>query len=249
MPKEQIRLQGHPQVASGEWRIEHAVDENGVPVTNNKAEIVETNQDLAEAQLKEITAGETYFISYRVQDEFGCEGVSNKSIKINSRPTTVVLSGGLKVAPSDVLCIKDDKATIVALQNPGKITLSNADSDMYDSDFTNGIQINPSKGKPGSHTAVYTIVQSGCKYSEEVSFEIVNPISISSFILPKKQFCEKDDPVVIEVDAVVPTKGSITIVNQNGETKLASTDIANSPMFNPAWGEGIYTITYFYNDG
>ena len=249
VPKEQIRLQGHPQVASGEWRIEHAVDENGVPVTNNKAEIVETNQDLAEAQLKEITAGETYFISYRVQDEFGCEGVSNKSIKINSRPTTVVLSGGLKVSPSDVLCVKDDKATIVALQNPGKITLSNADSDMYDSDVTNGIQINPSKGKPGSHTAVYTIVQSGCKYSEEVSFEIVNPISISSFILPKKQFCEKDDPVVIEVDAVVPTKGSITIVNQNGETKLASTDIANSPMFNPAWGEGIYTITYFYNDG
>lgn len=259
-PKDVIKMQGHPQVAAGEWHIEKAVDENGTPVTN-QAQIIELDEELAIAQIKNLTAGETYFISYTVKDEFGCEGNSTKTLKINSKPTNYIASGGLSVSPSEVLCVNKEEATIWAAQNPGSFKFSAADAAMFvgyvnsageiqtGATEGNGVKFNPSKGKAGQHNVVYTVQHQGCSYSEEVTFSTVNPILIEKFDLPKKEFCATEAPVLITVKSTVPTKGSIMITNQAGVVKLATTDITNSPMFDPAWGEGTYTITYNYNDG
>lgn len=249
-PKDVVNLQGNPQVKSGTWSIEKTQNSQGVTIPN-QAQIVETDEELALAQLKNITAGETYFITYKVVDMFGCEGSSTKEFKVNSKPTTYVSSGGLSVSPSSTLCINQTSATISAAQNPGTLTLSKGDAAMFVENPDNkSLVIDPSKGKVGNHKVIYTYEDvNGCKFSEEVYFDIVNPVSINKFILPKKEFCQTESPVEIEIDANVPTTGSIEILNQDGETKLGVTDITNKPMFNPNWGPGTYTIIYRYNDG
>ena len=244
-PKDVIKVQGHPQVAAGEWYIQS--DNNLV----GGASVVEINEDLAEAQVKGVTAGVKYFVSYKVTDNYGCTGISTKDLIINSKPTTYVESGGILISPNPI-CINNESATIKAAQNPGKFSLSRDDNAMYVGDTADGkgIEINPSLGKAGDHKIIYTVVDnSGCKYSESAIFTIVNPVSISSFDLPKKEFCSEDDPVVITVSATVPTTGYIKIVDQNGVTVLDRIDINNSPVFDPGLGEGQYTITYVYNDG
>ena len=248
-PKDVVMLQGEPRVAGGEWSVEKVLNAQGTPIPN-QADIIETNQDLAQAQMINITAGETYFITYKVTDNLGCVGSSTKEFKVNSKPTTFVSSGGLFVSPSDTLCISDSSAVISAAQNPGTFTLAKADAGMFVDSDSISVVIDPSKGKIGNHKVIYTYIDvNGCKFSEEVFFDIVNPVSINKFVLPKKVFCETDDPVLISVDANVPTVGSIEIMNQDSVLVLGRTDIANMPEFNPAWGAGTYTITYFYNDG
>ncbi len=245
-PKDVIKVQGFPQVAAGKWSIESATG-----ITSG-AHVDETNEELAEAQVKDVTAGVKYFISYTVEDNYGCKGVSTKDLTINSKPTTYIESGGFKIDPGENICINKKSATIEVLQNPGTLTLSSADAGMYVGDTSNGmgIEIDPSKGKIGAHKVIYTVVaQNGCKYSEEVNFNIVNPVAIQSLGLPKKEFCETEDPVNIVVTATVPTTGEIEIVDQNNVTVLHRMNILDSPAFNPAEGEGTYTITYYYNDG
>ena len=155
----------------------------------------ETDEELALAQLKNITAGETYFITYKVVDMFGCEGSSTKEFKVNSKPTTYVSSGGLSVSPSSTLCINQTSATISAAQNPGTLTLSKGDAAMFVENPDNkSLVIDPSKGKVGNHKVIYTYEDvNGCKFSEEVYFDIVNPVSINKFILPKKEFCQTEN--------------------------------------------------------
>ena len=252
-PKETIKLQGNPQV-NGQWDITKIEATGGGPASNENATIVVTNPNLAEAKMVGILAGETYYVSYRLKDMFGCEGVSIKPITINNRPTNVILSGGLNVLPNDTLCINETSATINAVQNPGVLSLSTEDQDMFVSNTTDGkgIKINPSKGVAGAHKVIYTIDHYGCSYSEEVIFEIVNPKSVESFELPKGKICAGDAPFVIKVKGV-ETTGYVEVKDQNGVPVLVGdpelTDIKNSPEFDPSWGEGNYTIYYHYNDG
>ena len=250
-PKEVIQLQGSPATPGGKWILEKVVNSGGGTVTTTNAEIVVTNANLSQAKLVNVIAGETYFISYVVPSQNGCEGKSLKTIKIDSNPTTYIESGGINILPSDTICIKDTIATIFAAQNPGKFKLASTDAAMFVQDTSDGrgLIINPSKGKAGSHTVIYEIAHPGCSYKEEFTFNISNPVAITSYDLPKKEFCETEDPFVIGVNAVVPTTGEIEVINQEGVTVLNKTNIEDSPIFNPAWGEGKYNIFYYYSDG
>ena len=251
-PKETIRLQGSPQVAAGYWEIEHMQPAAGGSLPPGTAQIIETDEDLAQAQMKDITAGIKYFVAYRVKDPFGCEGKSVKELTIVSNPTTYIESGGLSVKPGTDICINETSATIMAAQNPGKFVLSSADANMLTDTNPNGMEItiDPSKGKAGQHKVIFKVNHVGCSYSEEVYFNILNPVKITSFDLPKKVFCEGEDPVVIGVNATQPTTGEIEVINVNtGIPVLHRTNINNSPAFDPGVGEGIYKILYHYNDG
>ena len=244
-PKDVIKLQGDPKVSAGTWSIEAAAGMTG------GAYIVETNDPLSEAQVKDVTAGIKYFISYYVVDKFGCKGISTKDLTINNAPTNYIESGGLVVYPSSDICINESYATIKSVQNPGNFKLASKDANMYEGPTADGlgIIINPSKGKAGSHQVIYTVQDmQGCKYTEEVYFNIVNPVKITSFDLPKKKFCEGEPPVVIGVNATVPTTGEIEVLKA-GVPVLHRTNIENLPAFDPNLGEGVYTIVYHYNDG
>ena len=244
-PKDVIELKGEPQVPGGTWSV------HGELGITTGASIVKTNDALAEAKIINVTAGEKYFISYSVTDQYGCTGISTKDLIVKSKSTSNIESGGLLVYPSENICINETSATIKSLQNPGTFSLATKDAAMYVGDTADGmgIEIDPSKGKIGSHTVIYTAEDMhGCKKSEKVYFNIVNPVKITAFELPKKEFCEKEEPVVITVSASVPTTGYIRIVDQNGVEALSRTNIEDNPKFDPEV-PGEYTISYHYNDG
>ena len=251
-PKDKIKLQGFPQVAAGVWNIVKVDNPGGA---TSGAAVVETNQELAEAELKDVTAGVTYHISYSVRDEFGCVGESVKKLTVNSKPTTYVESGGLSISDpvvaSNNLCINLEHATIKSAQNSGTFSLSSSDGAMKKGISADGTElyINPSKGKTGKHKVIFKVIEatSGCPYSEEITFNIVKPISINSFNIPKK-YCQGDDPVTITISANVPTTGEIEILDELGSPFLNRTDISLAPKFNP-YKAGKFKVIYHYNDG
>ena len=262
-PKDVVKLQGYPQTAAGLWDIDKVQSSSGGPATNTGAYIQKTNADLSEAQMVDITAGITYYVSYTVKDIYGCDGVSVKPITIKSNPTNYVYSGGLNLlvdgVAADEVCIDESKpVTIVASQNGGTFKMADEDVAMKVRDLPDGkgIVIDPSQGKIGDHKVVFTIAHQGCSYSEDITFKTVNPIDVTYFDLPKRKFCASDEPVEIKVvtpnDAdgnPIVTTGYVIITDEAGVEVLHQTDINTPPVFDPAEKEGKYTITYHYNDG
>ena len=261
-PRDVVMLQGEPKTPYGEWSIDKVEDSSGGPATNTGAYIVKTNSELSQAQMLDITAGITYWVSYTVRDIYGCDGVSLKPLTIKSNPTNYVYSGGLNVllpdgTPTKDVCINETNVTLVSSQNPGTFKLADVDTLMYvrDTPDGKGIIIDPSKGKIGEHKVIFNIAHTGCSYNEEVLFNIVNPIDVICFNLSKKAFCESDTAEVITVttplkDSVqVATTGEIEIRDAAGAIVYPRRDINSSPIFNPSGKLGKYTIIYYYNDG
>ena len=247
-PVTEIRLQGHPKVDAGEWNIVKIDNPGGA---TSGATVVEINSPLAEAQLKNPTAGIIYHISYSVRDEFGCVGEAIKKINVRPRPTGSVGSIGFSIDPSSNLCKNLEEATIKSLNNPVKFILSSADNAMRiwpnANILSTELKINPSKGSLGSHYVIVDVGPTGCEDKKKVNFNIVNPIRITSFNI-KEEYCEGDDPVIIAVTASVPTTGEIEITDELGGVVLSRTNINLAPTFNPNKA-GKYTITYHYDDG
>ena len=247
-PVTAIRLQGHPKVDAGKWNIVKVENPGGA---TSGATVVETNSPLAEAQLKNPTAGVTYHISYSVRDEFGCVGEAVKTLEVIPRPTGSIGSIGFDVAPSPNLCKNLEEATIRSLNNPVKFILSGSDNAMRISPNANTssteLKINPSKGSLGSHYVIVDAGPTGCEDKDKVYFNIVNPISITSFNIPT-EYCQGDDPVTITVTSSVPTTGEIEILDELGSPFLNRTDISLAPKFNP-YKAGKFKVIYHYNDG
>lgn len=249
-PKTTIPLQGHPQVAAGTWRIVGSSSLNGGTAPSGASINPTTGVATAQTQLKNVVAGNKYIIEYSVVDEFGCKGVSAKTIKVNSKPTAYFESGGISFDPGQEMCIKSKEATIYANNQIGNFTLSSSDSRMIipEKSAPGKLVINPSAGKLGSHSVIWRIEHEGCSYSEKSSFTITTPIRINSFNI-SKEYCQESDPEVITISAAKPTTGDIVILDSNGGVALSRTPITSSPVFDPSEKEGKYYIEYHYNDG
>ena len=249
-PKTTIPLQGHPQVAAGTWRIVGSSSLNGGTAPSGASINPTTGVATAQTQLKNVVAGNKYIIEYSVVDEFGCKGVSEKTIKVNSKPTAYFESGGISFDPGQEMCIKSKEATIYANNQIGNFTLSSSDSRMIipEKSAPGKLVINPSAGKLGSHSVIWRIEHEGCSYSEKSSFTITTPIRINSFNI-SKEYCQESDPEVITISAAKPTTGDIVILDSNGGVALSRTPITSSPVFDPSEKEGKYYIEYHYNDG
>lgn len=247
-PKTTIPLQGHPQVAAGTWRIVGSSSLDGGTAPSGASISPTTGVATAETQLKNVVAGNKYIIEYSVVDEFGCRGVSQKTIKVNSKPTAYFESGGISFDPGQEMCIKSKEATIYANNQIGNFTLAGSDSRMIKSSEDGKLVIDPSAGKLGSHSVIWRIEHQGCSYSEKSSFTITTPIRINSFNI-SKEYCQESDPEVITISAAKPTTGDIEILDSNGGVALSRTAITSSPVFDPHDKEGKYYIKYYYNDG
>lgn len=252
-PKQTIKLQGNPPVSGGEWYISKVEDsQTGATVTSNAYLRPETGY---ETTLYNITAGETYSISFKVYDNLGCPGISDKKIRVNSKPTEVFESNGITVWPNDTLCIKSELAKVWSNNPIGNFILDAKDRSMKISeDLGKGyLEINPSKGTKGKHKIIYNVEHEGCSYSESVDIYIIEPIRITSLNIPTK-YCVTDPSEVITITSVSPTTGHIEIVYESGDAYesgkivLSKTHIDESPAFEPKWGAGKYTIKYYYND-
>lgn len=246
-PTQAYKLQGYPQQRNGRWEV---LADAGA----HQATIVVTNPDLSQADFRDFSAG-SYWVSYSITDEFGCEASKTKQIEIRLDNQELVEMRGFSYDPSDVVCNKATEAKIIADNITGTY-------DFHGVPFTqqNGVATyNPYGLSQGAHQAIYTIEDNkGCPHKYSAPYTVKAPVNIDPFGL-SDSYCDYDDDVVIHITSMTETDGVVNIYRCKSGTSC-STDAdwdlveavvpkSNPPYFRPTWGEGYYKIVYDYNDG
>lgn len=241
------RLQGYPQQRNGRWEVY-------ADAGARQASIVITDPEQAQAKFKDFSAG-TYWISYFITDEFGCEASKVKQVEIRLDNQELVDMKGFSYDPSDVVCNRSTEARIMADNITGTY-------DFHGVPFTqeNGIAtFNPYGLSQGSYQAIYTISdEKGCPHKYAAPYTVRAPVNIDPFGI-SKSYCNYDDDVVIHITSMTETDGVVNIYRCKSGTSCSSEsdwDLveavvpkSNPPYFRPTWGEGYYKIEYVYNDG
>ena len=250
-PKQNIKLQGYPQLAAGKWELLKTTANDGTPAADGAVISPITGVPTAETALSGVVAGHIYEIRYSVVDQYNCESYADRTIRVKAQEQSYIDAKGFGADPSLDLCKNQTSATIYSNYPVGNFVLSGEDRAMEVSQLTDKgkIEINPSLGSLGSHKLIHSYQDNqGCPFSEEVFFTINEPIRINSFGIPS-EYCEKDAPVDIKITSEAMTNGHVKIFNSKGVTVLDETLIGTPPQFKPEWGAETYTIVYYYDDG
>lgn len=246
-PTQAYKLQGYPQQRNGRWDV---LADAGA----HQASIVVTNPDLSQADFKNFSAG-SYWITYYIKDEFGCEASKTKQVEIRLDNQELVDMKGFSYDPSDVVCNKSTSAKIIADNITGTYNFNGVP-------FTqqNGVATyNPYGLSQGAHSAIYTILDDkGCPHNYTAPYAVRAPVNIDPFGLADS-YCDYDDDVVINITSLTETDGVVNIyrcksgtdcsAEEDWELVEAVVPKSNPPYFRPTWGEGYYKIVYDYNDG
>ncbi|MBQ1752323.1 MAG: hypothetical protein II109_02785, partial [Paludibacteraceae bacterium] len=246
-PTQAYKLQGYPQQRNGRWDV---LADAGA----HQASIVVTNPDLSQADFKNFSAG-SYWITYYIKDEFGCEASKTKQVEIRLDNQELVDMKGFSYDPSDVVCNKSTSAKIIADNITGTYNFNGVP-------FTqqNGVATyNPYGLSQGAHSAIYTILDDkGCPHNYTAPYTVRAPVNIDPFGLADS-YCDYDDDVVINITSLTETDGVVNIyrcksgtdcsAEEDWELVEAVVPKSNPPYFRPTWGEGYYKIVYDYNDG
>lgn len=248
-PKESLKLQGYPQQKNGKWDVL-------ADVGASQATITVTDANLSQADFNNFSAG-SYWITYSITDEFGCEASKTKQVTLRTDNQELVDMKGFSFDPSNVVCNKStEEAKIIADNITGTYKFNGVEFKQQ-----NGIATYKPYGlSQGSHQVIYTIMdEKGCPHNYSTNFIVKAPVNIDPFGLAKS-YCDYDADVVINITSLTQTDGVVNIYRCKSGT-ACSNDVndwelveavvpkSNPPYFRPTWGAGYYKIVYDYNDG
>lgn len=245
-------LQGYPQQKNGTWKVE-ANPQTGA---SSSAKIIVTDPTKSQANLVDVSAG-TYFITYYVKDEFGCEASKTKNLIIRKDVQELVDMKGFVYDPSDIVCNKSVSAIIKADNITGTYSMNPSSAINEQKDGV--LDFNPSAFSQGGNSAIYTILDNkGCPHRYSAPFTVVAPVNVI-VNTSKNSYCsyDADDPITVE--SLTPTTGLISIYrcasgvdcsdDNNWVLVESQIPVFSNPQFRPTWGSGEYRIEYAYDDG
>lgn len=244
-----LHLQGYPQQKNGQWEV-RAEEPAAV------AKITITDPNRAQAIFSDYSAG-TYWVTYHIVDEFGCDARKTKQITVKVDNQELVDMKGFYYDPQQTLCSKAESAEIRADNVSGTFSMSPSSSIITQHDGR--VWFKPNMYAQGAHQAIYTIMdEKGCPHKYSAPFSIKAPVNIKPFGL-KPSYCDYDDDVPLTIESDTPTEGIVNIYKCiDGTSCSADTDWdlveavapSTTPVyFRPTWGEGHYKIVYDYQDG
>lgn len=244
-----LHLQGYPQQKNGQWEV-RAEEPAAV------AKITITDPNRAQADFSDYSAG-TYWVTYHITDEFGCDARKTKQISVKVDNQELVDMKGFYYDPQQTLCSKSESAEIRADNVSGVFSMSPASSIITQHDGR--VWFKPNMYEQGSHQAIYTIMdEKGCPHRYSAPFSIKAPVNIKPFGL-KPSYCDYDEDVPLTIESDTPTEGIVNIYKcKNGTSCEDDADWelveavapSTTPVyFRPTWGAGHYKIVYDYQDG